>query len=62
MNSKWICLIAGLALAAGTLPAQDRWASGFGLDPSDAEAVREAARRYVRTDSCYELTVTPGPK
>ena len=28
----------------------------------DAEAVREAARRYVRTDSCYELTVTPGPK
>ena len=45
MNSKWICLIAGLALAAGTLPAQDRWASGFGLDPSDAEAVREINAR-----------------
>ena len=39
MKTKWIGIIAGLALAAGTLQAQDRWAAGFGLDPSDADAL-----------------------
>ncbi len=45
MHNKWTGLLAGLLLAAGSLQAQDRWASGFGLDPGDDQAVREINAR-----------------
>ena len=42
---RFILIVISLMAAAGALSAQERWASGFGLDPSDEEALKEINAR-----------------